>query len=106
MEAKAFRDAYADLQALGATVYGISGDSVASHASFCSKLDLPYTLLADEGDKIRKEVYGVAGDMFGLLPGRQTYVIGGDGIVKLIFRSQLKAKQHVAEAIKILSQDA
>lgn len=106
MEAKAFRDAHAEFQALGATVYGVSGDSVASHASFCSKLDLPYTLLADEGDAVRKDVYGVAGDMFGLLPGRQTYVIGGDGVVKLIFRSQLNAKQHVAEAVKVLSAAA
>ena len=101
IEAKAFRDSYTDLQKLGASVIGVSGDSVDSHKSFCSKFDLPYTLLSDEGDKVRQQ-YGVPKDLFGLLPGRQTYVIK-DGVVVLVFNSQLKAKQHVQEAIKALS---
>lgn len=101
IEAKAFRDAYADLEKLGATVIGVSGDSVDSHKGFCNKFDLPYTLLSDEGDKVR-QLYGIPKDMFGLLPGRQTFVIK-DGVVVLVFNSQLKAKQHVQEAIKALS---
>ena len=101
IEAKAFRDSYTDLQKLGASVIGVSGDSVDSHKSFCSKFDLPYTLLSDEGDKVRQQ-YGVPKDLFGLLPGRQTYVIK-DGVVVLVFNSQLKAKQQVQEAIKSLT---
>ena len=34
MEACAFRDSYADLQAMGAEVWGVSGDDAASHQRF------------------------------------------------------------------------
>ena len=34
-------------------VLGISKDDVESHIKFRSKLDLPFSLLADEGGKVR-----------------------------------------------------
>ena len=37
----------------GAVVLGVSGDDADSHAAFKSKLGLPYTLLADDGNKVR-----------------------------------------------------
>ena len=33
-------------------VLGVSGDDADSHAAFKSKLGLPYTLLADDGNKV------------------------------------------------------
>ena len=33
-------------------VLGVSGDDEDSHAAFKSKLGLPYTLLADDGNKV------------------------------------------------------
>ena len=36
-------------------------------------------------------MYGVPKDLLGLLEGRQTYVIGKDGTVKLVYNSQFKA---------------
>jgi thioredoxin-dependent peroxiredoxin len=83
-------------------VVGISSDSVDSHKSFCSDLDLPFTLLSDEGDAVRK-AYGVPTDLLGLLPGRVTYVIGKDGVVKLVFNNQFAPEKHVKEAIAALS---
>lgn len=59
-EACAFRDAYATLRALGATVVGISPDSVESHASFSSTYALPITLLADPS-KRTIQAYGAWG---------------------------------------------
>jgi len=102
LEAKAFRDSYAALRKLKADVIGISSDSVDSHANFCSELDLPYTLLSDEGDAVRG-MYGVPKDLFGLLPGRQTFVIGKDGTVELVFNNQFSPEMHVEEAIKALT---
>ena len=102
LEAKAFRDAYGDLKKLGAEVIGISSDSVDSHNSFCSDLDLQYILLSDEGDVVR-QLYGVPKDLFGLLPGRQTFVIAKDGEVKLVFNNQFSPEKHVQEALKVLS---
>lgn len=80
LEAKAFRDAYATLKSKGAQVVGVSSDSVESHKSFCNELELPYELLADTDGSIRK-LYDVPSDIFGLLPGRQTFVISKDGTV-------------------------
>jgi len=34
----------------------------------------------------------------GILPGRVTFVIDEDGVVRHVFNSQLQATQHVAEA--------
>ena len=50
--------------------------------AFAEKYDLPFTLLSDEGNEVRKD-WGVPSDLFGILPGRQTYVINKKGIVKV-----------------------
>src|SRR5437763_5720894 len=41
------RDAYGELQAAGAEIFGISTDTGASHAKFRTKYALPFPLLAD-----------------------------------------------------------
>jgi peroxiredoxin Q/BCP len=46
-------------------------------------------------------IYGVPRSLV-LLPGRVTYVIDKDKIVRLVFNSMLDASSHVAEAKKIL----
>jgi thioredoxin-dependent peroxiredoxin len=103
LEAKAFRDSYAQMKKLGVDVYGISNDSPEDQKSFCEANELPYTLLCDENDKVRS-MYGVPKDLFGLLPGRQTYVINGkDGNVELVFNNQFKPEQHVEEVLKVLN---
>jgi thioredoxin-dependent peroxiredoxin len=70
-EACAFRDDYEEFEKLDAEVIGISSDSVESHRSFAEKHFLPFTLLSDEGGKVRR-LYGVP-STFGLFPGRVTY---------------------------------
>src|SRR5215212_6979847 len=99
-EACAFRDDYEEFGKLDAEVIGISSDSVDSHRRFASKHDLPFTLLSDEGGKVRK-LYGVQ-NSFGLFPGRVTYVIDEEGMVRHIFSSQLGVERHVEEAIEAL----
>lgn len=47
-EACDFRDSYAELQAAGLAVVGVSKDSVESHRQFVAKYHLNFTLLADE----------------------------------------------------------
>jgi peroxiredoxin Q/BCP len=99
-EACAFRDDYEEFGKLDAEVIGISSDSVESHRRFASKHDLPFTLLSDERGKVRK-LYGVQ-NSFGLFPGRVTYVIDEEGMVRHIFSSQLGVERHVEEAIEAL----
>ena len=99
-EACAFRDRFEDFSKLDAKVIGVSSDSVESHRSFAKRHNLPFTLLSDEAAKVRK-LYG-ASNTFGLFPGRVTYVIDTDGVVKHIFSSQLGVEKHVEEALEAL----
>ncbi len=101
-EACNFRDSYEELTSLGAEVLGISGQSVASHKSFATHYGLPFILLSDEDNKVRK-LYGVPSTM-GLIPGRVTYIIDKQGIVRHIFSSQTQAPRHVEEAKTALRQ--
>ena len=100
MEACAFRDSYADLQALGAEVWGVSGDDASSHQRFAGKHQLPYPLLVDTGNQLRR-AYGVPA-VLGLLPGRVTYVIDGKGIIRHVFNNLLDGPAHRREAIEAL----
>ena len=100
MEACAFRDSYTDLQALGAEVWGVSGDDASSHQRFAGKHQLPYPLLVDSGNQLRR-AYGVPA-VLGLLPGRVTYVIDGKGIIRHVFNNLLDGPAHRREAIEAL----
>jgi peroxiredoxin Q/BCP len=101
-ESCAFRDRYEVFQAAGAEIIGISSDSSESHQKFATKYQLPFTLLSDKGDKVRK-LYG-ATTAFGFLPGRVTYVIDKDGVVRYIFDSMLNFQGHVESALKTLQR--
>jgi len=95
-EACAFRDSYSDLQALGAEVWGVSGDDAASHQRFASLHNLPFPLLVDRGNQLRK-AFGVP-SVLGLLPGRVTYVIDGEGVIRHVFNNLLDGAAHRNEA--------
>lgn len=100
IEAHAFRDSYEVFKDAGAEVIGISSDSAESHQRFATQCGVPFILLSDAGGAIRKR-YGVSAT-FGLLPGRVTYVIDKQGVVRHIFSAQFTAKRHVDEALKTL----
>jgi peroxiredoxin Q/BCP len=99
-EACAFRDSYEVFKEAGAEVIGISSDSADSHRQFTSKYRLPFVLLSDRHGAVRKR-YEVP-STFGLLPGRVTYIIDKQGIVRHIYSSQFAAEKHVPEALKTL----
>ena len=101
-EACAFRDSYEVFQEAGAEVIGVSGDSSASHQQFANRHKLPYTLLSDQGNQVRK-LYGVPATLF-VLPGRVTYIIDRQGVVQHIFDSQLEFQAHVQEALNALKR--
>ncbi|MDI9257635.1 peroxiredoxin [Flavobacterium sedimenticola] len=100
VQACSFRDQYEDFKALGAEVIGVSSDSAKSHQKFASKYRLPFLLLSDSDKKLRK-LFGVPNDLFGLLPGRVTYVIDKKGIVQLVFNS-MSGKIHIQKALQML----
>ena len=67
---------------------------------FAEKNGLKYTLLSDTRNIVRK-LFGVPGKVFGLIPGRVTYVIDRSGKVVYIFDSQTETQRHADEALKI-----
>jgi len=100
-EVCSFRDQYEDFTDLGAAVIGISGDSTNSHNKFIEKYKLPFTLLSDASKEVRR-LFGVKASLFGLLPGRVTFVIDKTGIVRHVFENQFGAEKHIEESIKYL----
>ena len=100
-EACAFRDEHEEFGKPDAEVIGVSSDSVESHRRFAEKHDLSFTLLSDEGGKVRK-LYGVP-KTFGIFPGRVTYVIDEKGVIRHVFSSQIGAVRHVEGALKSLA---
>ena len=99
-ESCSFRDQYQDFQDAGAEVIGVSSDSSESHEKFAGKYKLPFILLSDQGGAVRKQ-YGVPATL-GLLPGRVTFVIDRQGVVRRTFNSQFQATKHVSESIEAL----
>jgi peroxiredoxin Q/BCP len=98
-EACAFRDSYKVFKEGGTEVIGISSDSVESHQRFAATHQLPFPLLSD-GEGAIRERYGVP-TAFGL-PGRVTYTIDRQGIVRHIFFSQFTSEKHVTQALQTL----
>lgn len=96
-EACGFRDSNDELRSLGAVVIGVSSSSADSHKGFIEKHALPYTLLADEGGALRN-AFG-APRTLGFLPGRVTYVIDREGIVRMVLSAQFSALRHVQKAL-------
>src|SRR5215467_1290379 len=102
LEAQDFTSAVPALAKLGATVIGVSKDSIASHCKFRDKYKLKFPLLSDPEGKVL-EAYGAWGDkvmygkkMKGII--RSTFVIGKDGKVKQHW-PKVSVKGHAAEVL-------
>ena len=101
-EACAFRDSHEVFTDAGAEVIGVSSDSVAKHTAFADQHELPFTLLSDQGGRVRKS-YGVPA-VVGLIPGRVTYVIDRQGTVRHVFNSMTNIGRHVSDALEVVRQ--
>ena len=82
------------------SVKPVSSDSVESHRSFADKCRIPFTLLSDRGGSVRAR-FGVPKTL-GLIDGRVTYVIDRQGVVRHVFNSQIRARKHVEEALRLV----
>lgn len=91
-EACALRDQHPAFKQVKAVILGVSSDSVASHAKFAAKWQLPFTLLADPDKKIIN-AYRANG-----LVRRISYLINPDGLIAKIY-PRVKPAEH-AETVK------
>ena len=100
-EACSFRDNAAVFKNLNAEVWGISGDDGVSHRRFATRHNLEYPLLSDKNNALRRSMN--VPKAMGLLPGRVTYVIDGEGVIRHVFSNLLDGPAHVREAERIIS---
>eukprot|EP00931_Biecheleriopsis_adriatica_P008885 TRINITY_DN110020_c0_g1_i1.p1 TRINITY_DN110020_c0_g1~~TRINITY_DN110020_c0_g1_i1.p1 ORF type:complete len:688 (+),score=170.16 TRINITY_DN110020_c0_g1_i1:186-2066(+) len=100
-EARTFRSKYDSFTKFGAKVFGVSRDSVSFQKRWIEKENLPFDLLSDEDGKVR-QLLAIPNDLF--LDGRETYVIGKDGLVKKIYNNQLEPESHANEALMTLAE--
>ena len=97
VEACTFQHRLDSFEGLGAQVVGVSSDSIESHRSFADNHDLTYTLLSDPQGEARA-AFGVMKTL-GMLPGRATYVVDGEGVIRHAYASQLNVAGHILKAL-------
>ncbi len=108
-EACNFRDNHAAIEAAGAVVLGISGDSAQAHQRFAAKYGLPFRLLVDEGNEVAR-AFGAWGtkNMYGKkYEGviRSTFVIDPEGRIAKVW-PKVKPDAHGAEVLASLREHA
>lgn len=97
-EACDFRDALPRFTRAKAKVYEISKDSLASHAKFATRHELPFTLVSDSdgsmceafGTWIEKSLYGRK--YMGI--DRATFLVDAQGVIRQVWR-KVKVSGHV-----------
>ena len=107
-QACAFAGSYEAFKTMDVVVIGVSKDSVASHAKFAAKYDLPFILLADpELEAIKaydvwqeKKLYGKVS--MGVV--RTTYVIDENGMIEKVM-PKVKPDTNAAEILAYLTGD-
>jgi thioredoxin-dependent peroxiredoxin len=105
-QACGLRDSWSRVSETGVPIFGVSPDSVRTHAKFRAKHDLPFRLLADEGHGLA-EAYGVwvqkrfmGREYMGT--ERTTFVIGPDGRIEHVL-PQVKPDEHVDQLLEVLA---
>lgn len=104
-EGQDFRDLYAEFQAAGAEILGVSRDSVKVHDNFREKHEFPFHLLSDKEEKLcrafdvirQKKLYGR--EYMGV--DRSTFVIDSTGKLQREWRS-VKVKGHAQEVLEMV----
>ena len=104
-QACAFAGAYNGFKEKNIAVIGVSRDSVASHAKFAEKYNLPFTILSDPellaikayGVWQEKKLYGKVS--FGVV--RTTFIIDADGKIERVME-KVKPDTNAAEILEAL----
>ncbi|MBP1594459.1 MAG: alkyl hydroperoxide reductase/Thiol specific antioxidant/Mal allergen [Bacteroidetes bacterium] len=102
-EVWAFQENLDAFKEVDAMVIGISSQSVESHKEFATENALLYTLLSDEGNKVRK-IFRVPSNLLGYLPGRVTYIVDKTGKVVYVHSSQIRTYKHATNALRFLKE--
>jgi len=105
MEGAQFRDLFKQFQKAGASIAGVSRDSLKSHEGFKAKMGFPFELISDPEEKLC-EAFGVMKmkNMYGRqVRGieRSTFLIDGEGKLAREWRG-VKVAGHADEVLSAL----
>jgi thioredoxin-dependent peroxiredoxin len=102
-ESQDFRDLYPAFRKAGVEIVGVSRDSVKSHDKFIEKEKLPFTLLADEDEKLCKQFDVIQEKtLYGrkyLGIERSTFLLDATGILRREWR-KVKVPGHAEEVLE------
>ena len=106
-EACAFRDRQAELERLGARLFGVSTDNVASHVKFRDKYQLNFPLLADADHQVA-ERYGAwrEKNMYGKKSWgvqRSSFLIDATGVVRKVWK-RVSVAGHDEQVLAALAE--
>jgi peroxiredoxin Q/BCP len=96
-----FRDLASEFADLGAQRVGISADKVEKQKRFSDKHQFGFPLLSDP-DKAVARAYGVRRGPGPIPNKRTTFVIGTDGLIKAVVRSETNMSIHADTALAAL----
>ncbi len=95
IEAQGLRDGWADIQAAGLEVYGVSMQDATSHKAFIDKYTLPFPLVVDTEGAVAK-AFRVPTTL--TFASRQSFLIGKDGKIKQVWL-KVDPKEHAAAIV-------
>ena len=102
LEARTFASSYGSFRSLDAEILGVSSDTVETHRDFADRFRLPFPLLSDRENRVRR-LYRVSAT-FGLIPGRVTYIVDREGFIRHMYSSQRASERHTREALNALAR--
>lgn len=100
-----FRNLTAEFAAVGAQRVGISSDTVDKQKQFSDRYGLDYPLLSDPDAEVAR-VFGVHRRFAPLPTRRATFVVGPDGRVMAVIRSEVRMSVHADRALDALRAPA
>ncbi|MEJ2115445.1 MAG: peroxiredoxin [Gammaproteobacteria bacterium] len=106
-EGQDFQNAYAKFKRAGATIVGVSRDSLSSHIKFKAKYKFKFELISDPDEELcklfdvikMKNMYGKK--VRGI--ERSTFLIDEKGVLRQEWR-KVKVKEHVNEVLSVTKQ--
>jgi peroxiredoxin len=101
----AFRDSHADLQALGADVFGLSAQSTADQREFADRTHIPYPLLSDDRFKLADALGLPTFELGGQRFYKRVTLIARDGVIVKVFYPVFPPDRNAAEVLAWLAAD-
>jgi peroxiredoxin/predicted Ser/Thr protein kinase len=100
LEARRFRDNYAEITLAGASLVGVSTDDLDTQCRFGKSMRAPFPLIGD-ADKTISRAYGVLWPIFER-PKRVTFIVGAGRAIEAVLHHEIDVPKHATEVLRIV----